>query len=394
MYYQRTISRLFARAMRSFPAVLVTGPRQSGKTTFVRHELGEGAAYVSFDDPLERELATTDPQGFLQRFAAERPVIFDEIQYVPGLLSYLKLRIDQDRARNGKWVLTGSQQFNMMQAVSESLAGRIAVLSLLPFHYREGGFQERGTCADRIWDGGYPAPKVHQVDRQLWLSSYIQTYLERDVRQLHNIKDINVFQTFLELCAAHHAQELNYAELSRACGVSQPTIKQWISTLQASFIIYLLRPFHANLGKRLIKSPKLYFLDSALAAYLTSQPTPEALWAGHMGGAFFEGYIVTETHKILNARDGVSELYFWRSQDRLEIDLLLVRAGRVHPVEIKQTGTPTLRHAQPLTRLAAILGRNRIGSPMVVCNSTARRPLGGDIEAVPWDDYLASLIPQ
>jgi len=200
MYRQRQLATALQKALAGFPAVLVTGPRQSGKTTFLRHEAGEQVDYVSFDDPMERDFAGVDPAGFLGRFS-DRPVILDEIQYVPGLLSHLKMRIDADPGRCGQWLLTGSQQFGLMRDVSESLAGRVGILELPPFSYTE--FSRSGL--DKVlWNGGYPIPALHSDRRDLWLRSYVSTYIERDVRQIRNIPDLRTFNQFLNLAATRH----------------------------------------------------------------------------------------------------------------------------------------------------------------------------------------------
>ncbi len=223
MYQQRQLAPALRQAISGFPAILLTGPRQSGKTTFLRHEAGELADYSSFDDPLERDFALVDPTGFPGRFT-DRPVILDEIQHVPALLSHLKMRIDREPDRCGRSLLTGSQQFGLMRDVSESLAGRVAILELPPFSHTEFA---RSDLEDVLWDGGYPIRAIHPDRRDLWLRSYISTYIERDVRQIRNIPDLRVFSQFLKLAAAHHSQEFHPADLSRELGITQPTVKSW-----------------------------------------------------------------------------------------------------------------------------------------------------------------------
>ncbi|MCK5250945.1 MAG: ATP-binding protein [Spirochaetaceae bacterium] len=388
MYLDRAIEAVFRRALSLFPAVLITGPRQSGKTTFLKETLKDQYRYISFDDPLNREYAFHDPKGFLEQFSQSR-VILDEIQYVPELLSYIKIAIDSNRRESGKWVLTGSQQFNMMRGVTESLAGRIAVLNLLPFHSLEHNQYPDSPITDFIWRGGYPENVLFPDGRDLWISSYISTYLERDVRQLQGVHNLSLFQTFLFSCASRHSQELSYASLSKQVGISQPAAKDWISVLTASGITFLLRPYHSNFGKRLIKSPKLYFLDSALPAFLTRQPSPEALFNGTMGGSFFEGFIISETHKILIAGTNKSDIHFWRSHDQLEVDLILELNGIIHPVEIIKTGTPTLKHAEPLRRFKSIVkSKAPCGEGFVVCTVREALPLGSDITAIPWRQFM------
>jgi predicted AAA+ superfamily ATPase len=387
MYLQRALSLALQRSRDAFPAVLVTGPRQSGKTTFLRHEVGAHCRYVSFDDPLERDFARGDPLGFLRNFA-DSPALLDEVQYVPELLSYLKLSIDAAPERLGRWLLTGSQQFAQMHRLGESLAGRVAILELLPFSATE---YPPPSLTQAIGAGGYPIPALHPERSDLWARSYIRTYLERDVRQLSQITDLHAFERFLGLAAALHGQELNKAGLARDCGVSQPTIANWISVLEASYVVSLLPPYFRNHGKRLIKSPKLYFIDPLLVTTLTRQPNPEAALAGPMGGAFLEGWVVVEAIKAFTNRGLKPDLYFWRSHDGLEVDLLIQTGSQLYPIEVKRTATPTARHVEPLTRLRALLGDHAIDSGLLVCDVERERPMPGGHRALPWQAFPAWL---
>ena len=235
MYKKRQLLHPLLIALTQFPAVLITGPRQSGKTTFLIKELGKQYQYISFDDPLSRDFAIQDPNGFLDQFKSN-PAILDEIQYVPEILPYLKIRIDNNRDRFGQWVLTGSQQFALMKNVSESLAGRIALLELLPFSQLER--KHAPDALDSfIWAGGYPEPSLQTEKRDLWMSSYIQTYIERDVRLLHNLQDLRTFEVFVTLCASTHGQLFNKASLARNIGISEPTVKTWGGLLSASLSV-------------------------------------------------------------------------------------------------------------------------------------------------------------
>ena len=385
-YLRRLVRPAVARALEGFPAVLVTGPRQSGKTTLLREEFGEGAGYVTFDDPLEREFARSDPEGFLDRFGEVRALL-DEVQYVPELFQYLKMRIDRDRRATGRWLLTGSQQFGLMARVTESLAGRVGILELLPLSLLEIPTSDRLGLAEEAWLGGYPEPRLKAETRDLWMSSYVQTYVERDVRQLHNVQDLRAFETFLALCSARHGQEVNMASLSRDAGISQPTVKSWLGALEAAYLVYLLPPYFENFGKRVVKSPKLYLLDSGLACTLTRQPSGEAALAGAMGGALFEGWVVAEAVKTLAAEGKRPELYFWRSHDGLEVDLLLRAGNRLVPVEIKLTATPTARHVQPLERFKGIAGEASVPQGALVCRVKERRALPHGHVALPWREF-------
>jgi uncharacterized protein len=390
MYVSRLLFQTLRKALNQFPAVLVTGPRQSGKTTFLLHEFRHDYDYVSFDDPLERAFAHQDPQGFLNRFRG-KPVIFDEIQYVPEILPYLKIRIDAKRQQYGHWLLTGSQQFQLMKNVTESLAGRIALLELLPFSILETRPDRTKTLESLIWLGGYPEPFLKPDKRDLWLKSYFQTYVERDVRQLQNVRDLHDFETFLGLCAAYHGQPFNTAVLSRKIGLSLPTIKAWGGVLEASYLCRLLPPYFKNFGKRLVKTPKLYFIDSAIVCTLTRQPSGEASLAGPMGGPLFEGFILSETLKILSAGGKGADCFFWRSHDGLEVDLVLQLNGRLIPLEIKLTATPTLKHLEPLNRFKALAGSEGSPEGVLICRSEKPVPLPQNNLALPWQKFPAWL---
>ena len=385
MYIHRRIEAIVRQAAEGFPAVLVSGPRQSGKTTLLK-TLFPKAAYRSFDDPAVQEFAVADPEGFLLQFG-EQAVILDEVQYVPGLFSYLKMAIDANRHIHGKWLLTGSQHFSMMHAVSDSLAGRVALLNVFPFSYSEIPSDMSSGLQDVLWNGGYPEILLNPAIRDIWLASYIRTYIERDVRQIINVKDLGLFQTFLSLCAANHAQECNLASISRDCGVAQPTVKRWLAILEASFIITLVKPFHANLGKRLVKSPKLYFTDSALVAWLTRQADKDALFHGAMGGAFFEGWIINEIVRVLNNTGKNGEIFFWRSREGLEIDCIIEANGRRYPLEIKMTATPTLKHAGALEKFLKLSGTGS-DRGLVVCNCREAKPLTRNVTALPWSAFM------
>ncbi|MFP3939840.1 MAG: ATP-binding protein [Thermoanaerobaculia bacterium] len=395
-YVPRLLTGALTDALAGFPAVLVTGPRQSGKTTLLREELGGDAGYVSFDDPLEREYARSDPEGFLDRFAGRR-VILDEVQYVPELFQYVKLRIDRDRQAAGRWILTGSQQFGLMAQVTESLAGRVAILELLPLSLLELGETGWFDLHEEIWLGGYPDPRLRPDTRDLWMSAYVQTYVERDVRQLQNVQDLRTFETFISLCAARHGQELNMASISREAGISQPTVKAWLGALEAAYLVLVLPPYFESFGKRVVKSPKLYLLDSGLACTLTRQPGGEAALAGAMGGALFEGWIVSEAAKVHAALGRRPELYYWRSHDGLEVDLLLPTGDRLVPVEIKRTATPTACHVQPLERFRRTAGPRAADQGLLVCRVPERRALPHGHLALPWQElpeWLAGTLRQ
>jgi predicted AAA+ superfamily ATPase len=299
----------------------------------------------------------------------------------------LKLAIDADRGRGGRFLLTGSQSFSLMAGVSESLAGRAAVLELLPLSWTELGPHAAGrTLAEVLWQGAYPEPALHPRRRDLWVRSYVATYLERDVRQLANITNMRAFSQLVSLLAARHGGELNRAELARDCGVSQPTANAWIGVMEASYVLTLLPPYFENLGKRVVRSPKVYLLDSALVCDLTRQPAPEAALAGALGGALLEGWVVNEARKAFTHSGRRPAIFFWRSHDGLEVDLLVEAGGRVHLIEVKATATPTAQHGAPIRRLALHLG-DRAGHRIVVCRVDSETRLPGGVLAIPWSAF-------
>ncbi len=394
MYIPRLLATTLSEALGQFPAVLVTGPRQSGKTTFLLEEFGRDSRYLRLDDPLERSLAAADPNAFLDRFPGER-LILDEVQYAPELLPCLKVRIDRERNHYGRWMLTGSQQFQLMAHVSESLAGRVAILELLPLSLLES--VRSGTAPDLgsvIWNGSYPEPSLQPKKRDLWISSYIQTYIEGDVHQILKVRDLRTFETVLGLCASQHGQEVNLSNIARTAGIAVPTILNWIHLLEAAYILRFLPPYFEDYGKRVTEAPKLYFLDSALVCDLTSQPSGDAAIAGPLGGSLFEGWIVAETFKVFAMIGKRPDLYFWRSQDGLEVDLVLRLPNGLVPIEVRLTDTPTPRHTDSLTRFRTLASRDAAPQGILVCRTAERTALPGGNLALPWQEYPAWLREQ
>lgn len=351
---KRTLEKKLKDAASQFPVVTVTGPRQSGKTTLVK-AVFKHYDYVSLELPDQRSFALEDPLGFLNQF--EGPVVLDEIQRAPDLFSYIQVTVDNRRDKTGQFILTGSQNFLLLQIISQSLAGRCAVLHLLPFSLAELmgrmpiSFDILGTDAakksltpkfgllETLFTGFYPRIHDKGLPPYEWLASYYQTYLERDVRTVLNVGDIESFSRFIRLCAGRSGQLLNLSGLASDCGISHTTTKRWISVLEASFVISLLRPHHQNYGKRLIKSPKLYFLDSGLLCYLLQIKSPQELNHRAERGAIFESYVVSELLKNFVHRGNQPSLYFWRDSAGHEIDVIIDLGVRRVPLETKSGQT-------------------------------------------------------
>jgi hypothetical protein len=358
-YLKRQLEDTILSARKTFPAILVTGPRQSGKTTLLKTLLSKYADFVSLEEPDIRLWAIEDPRDFLAR--KKTPLILDEIQYALELLPYIKQKIDDDR-KPGQWFLTGSQQFSMMKNVSESLAGRIAILNLLPFSFSEikkthhpdwdEWFNSIKTIGRKKYDlagiilnGSYPELAVNnEINRKLWYDSYIQTYLERDIKAVYDIGNLTIFIKFITMLASRCAQIMNYSSYAGDLGVSVPTIKRWLSILEASFIIYTLPPFYENIGKRLIKSSKIYFVDTGLAAYLSGIYNEDVLLRGPMAGALFENFVISEFLKNFYNHGERPGMFFLNNKNLWEIDLILERNLKFVPIEIKLSATITSGH--------------------------------------------------
>ncbi len=341
-FWTRELSEELRSASRVFSAVVITGPRRSGKTTLVRRTYPR-ACYRLLEDPDVLARVRTDPKGFLEELRP--PVILDEIQNAPELFGYVRSRIDASPRRKGQWFLTGSQESSLMHDVTESMAGRAAILQLLPLSIRE---------SPRVSQllGGYPEVVAHPRSRNVWFRSYVQTYLERDVRQLLAVRDLSTFRRFMSLLATRSGCILNKTDLAAPLSVSVPTISQWLNVLETTGVLLLVPPYFENLGKRIIKSPKVFFVDSGLACHLLGIESEQQLEKSTFRGAIFEGFVCAEICKTQINAGRRREVYYFRDQQGLEVDLLVPEGpGRITLVEIKASKTVHPSMADPMIRL-------------------------------------------
>jgi predicted AAA+ superfamily ATPase len=385
-YINRAIEDTLRKTSKMFSTLLITGARQVGKTTLLKH-FSPSTSYVTLDDPILLQSALEESGNFLK--TTPPPVIIDEIQYAPFLFKYIKMNVD-DSGKKGQFYLTGSQQFKMMRNVSESLSGRIGIINLLGLSLREihddpfneafvpteAFFERRKQTARQmdykeIWSiihkGSMPAMYADDLDWQIFYASYTKTYIERDVRDLTQVGDETKFVKFMTVLASRTSQMLNLTSIANEIGISVPTVDRWLSILISSNLVFLLQPYYNNITKRTVKTPKMYFLDTGLAAYLTKWNTPEVLEAGAMAGAFFETFVVSEILKsYYNAGILEPSLYYYRDKDAKEIDIIIEENGTLHPIEIKKTSNPAKDQLASFSVLEGIQGMS-IGSGGIVC---------------------------
>jgi len=401
IYIKRTLEPVLKRAAAEFPAVVLTGPRQSGKTTILQHLFSKRCRYASLELPDVRSAALEDPRGFLEMYPP--PVIFDEVQYVPELLPYVKEKIDARRDKSGQFLLTGSQNLLLMEKVTESLAGRAAILRLLPLSRRETEGRPQmtlpwesnrkpsteSTCSfSELWKGflrgGYPELQAFpKRDINLWHASYFQTYLERDVRTLRQVGNLSQFQNFLRALAARSAQLLNLTELARDLGIAVNTAKAWLSVLEATYQVIVLRPYFANVGKRLVKTPKIYFMDVGTLCYLAGLKDPKHASSGPMGGAIMETAVLFEIVKTLAHRGIDPQVYFWRTTAGTEVDIVVEAEGNLVPIEVKLSATPRTAMASGVKIFRKDL-EDKTMPGYVIHPGNVALPLGQGVLALPF----------
>ncbi|MBD3345911.1 MAG: DUF4143 domain-containing protein [Chitinivibrionales bacterium] len=383
----RSAEKTILKLCKGFPVITISGPRQSGKTTLMQSMFPD-RPYASLENPDILDFATQDPRGFLEAYPDG--AVFDEAQRCPELFSYLQERVDNDK-RMGRFILTGSQQFGLVSNIAQSLAGRMAIVHLLPFTLKERYYrtepEDMPALDDVLYTGLYPPVHDRDLEPRTWYDNYIETYVERDVRQLINVRDLNTFRRFVRLCAGRTGQILNLSDLAADAGITHNTAKSWISVLEASFLIFLLPPHFQNFNKRLIKSPKLYFFDTGLCTRLLAIQNSEQLNTHPLRGSIFECFIISEYIKS-RYHAGISEpVYYWRDRSGNEIDLLIDKGQRLQPIEIKSGATLNRDFFKGIQKWLDLAG-NTAKDPALIYGGTQSLVRSG-IQVIPWQKIHA-----
>lgn len=383
MRINREIVQSIHRLIDKYPVLAVTGPRQSGKTTLLR-SMFPTYEYVSLENPDIRKFAETDTNGFLMRY--NRYVIFDEAQRVPALFSYIQSLVDESGLM-GQFILSGSQNFHLMQSITQSLAGRVAIFKLFPFDFQElnsAGLLNRYYLENLI-TGFYPAIYDRGIPASSFYSNYIQTYIQRDVSELIAVKDLRMFQHFFALCATRAGQLLNLNSLANECGITQPTAKAWLSALENSYVVFLLYPFHENFSKRIVKTPKLYFYDTGLLCYLLKIKGVEQLTTHPFKGSLFENMMIAEYIKRMYHRDNVQDVWFWRDAAGHEIDLVVQEGLKLNLIEVKATQTVMPDLFKGLNYFKNESKKENLTTTLVYAGDETQQRTAGSV--MPWFDF-------
>ena len=387
-YYNRNIEQVLVESVKQFRVVVLTGARQTGKSTLFQHLFKKTHRYVSLDNPIDLKLAQEDPELFFEEYPA--PLIIDEIQYAPELLPYIKMHVDRDQKR-GQFLITGSQQFTLMRGLKESLAGRVALLDLLPMAIDEGP-KKRQTYEFRGLNGSYPEIiSVPGINPYRWYGSYVSAYIEKDIQTHFQIDKIAFFRDLLFLLAARCGRVLNYQSLSNDLGVSVTAVKSWIKILEATGLIYLLRPYYVNLGSRIIKSPRVYFSDLGLVSYITGVTNKTALVRGPQAGALFENFVIQEILKYFVNKGERAPLYYYRTNNGLEIDLIIEKErGHLIPCEIKLSKTPHSGMIRNIERFKELNKKKEItiNDGYLISNPAKSFPLSKTIRACSLNEFI------
>ena len=389
MWIKRTSEETLKKMFRQFASVLITGPRQSGKTALLK-TIYPDASYVSLDDRSIAAAANTTPDSFLSDF--KEPIIIDEVQYAPTLFRTLKVRIDRDR-RPGRFLLTGSQVFAMMQGVSESLAGRCGILTLASLSWSEWRGNPRAKAVeDFLFSGGFPELHANPMDRDFWYASYVATYLERDVRNILNVGDLGDFDRFLRAAAMRTSQVLSYSDLARDTGISPATAKKWLSVLVASGQIFLIESYHRNRGKRIVKSPKLVFADTGLACYLMGFKSRQDVLSSPLAGSLWETFVTGQIIRHYSFRGKKPPIWYWRTPYGQEVDLIIEEGGgKLTAIECKLSEHPSDKDCSGIRALERFYGKVMILNAFIACRTPVKFKLAPEIFAMDgsrWEGLL------